>query len=90
MKKKNYNNWHSTESMRSGEYTTNEPTKVPLNIDLMRAEGKIETFLKWVKEQESRAVKHERFEEAVKWRDVPKNGIIRVNLREDETWEIID
>lgn len=90
MKRKNYNNWYSTKNMGSGNSTMYGSTEVPLNIDLIRAEGKLERFLKWVKEQEFCAVKHERFEEAIKWRDIPENGIIYVNFREDETWEIID
>jgi hypothetical protein len=43
----------------------------------------------WVKEQENIAVKEERFSDAIKWRDFPSHGIVKVDSLDMKTFYII-
>lgn len=67
-----------------------DDTNISLNIDVIRLSNKLDSLMIWVKEQELIAVKEERFLDAVKWRDFPKHGIVKVDSIDMKTFYIIN
>ena len=84
MKKKNFNNWYTTQSK-----ITEDTGTVTLNVDLIRSTGKEQNLKMWVKQQEIIAVKEERFEDACNWRDFPEHGIVYVDCDKNNIWKIV-
>jgi len=66
-----------------------DDTNISLNIDVIRLSNKLDSLMLWVKEQENIAVKEERFSDAIKWRDFPSHGIVKVDSLDMKTFYII-
>ena len=64
-------------------------TSISLNIDVIRLSNKLNELMLWVKDQELKAVRDERFEDASKWRDFPQHGIVTIDSLDMETFFII-
>ena len=65
-------------------------SSISLNIDVIRLSNKLDSLMFWVKEQELIAVSEERFLDAIKWRDFPKHGIVKVDSLDMKTFYIIN
>ena len=49
---------------------------IPVDLDYLSSKGKMGTFESFRLKMELKAAKEERFEDAIKWRDLPKTGTV--------------
>ena len=49
---------------------------IPVDLDSLSSKGKMGTFESFRLKMELKAAKEERFEDAIKWRDLPKSGTV--------------
>lgn len=64
-------------------------SSISLNIDVIRLSNKLNEVMAWVKDQELMAVQEQRFEDAIKWRDFPKHGIVTIDSLDMKVFYII-
>ena len=50
---------------------------IPINLDSITAE-KTNSFREFAKRMEMKAAEEERFEDAIKWRDIPERGTVYI------------
>jgi hypothetical protein len=76
---------------RDNFYTINEDgcKEAKLNLNTIKLARNYGKFLNWSKQLELKAAQEERFEDAIKWRDVPENGIIHIYLDMDNNWKVL-
>jgi hypothetical protein len=56
---------------------------IPVDLDSLSSKGKMRTFESFRLQMELKAAKEERFEDAIKWRDLTKTGTVYL-LSDDE------